>query len=104
MDQKKFQQVLANFTELEFIETGYYRLRKTDNGYKIAYLAPGPCGEKIQNPEITLEKIADEFQPVAMLDLAESPIIRLSVADDPEKIAAATESLLNKFIEAKNLA
>ncbi|MBV7391304.1 hypothetical protein [Enterococcus alishanensis] len=102
MNQEKWQMVLANFDELSFIDTGFYRIRETENGYKIAYLAPGPCGEKVQNPEITLEKNSDGVNPVSLIDLESTPIVRLQAADQ-EQLLVATDALLDKFLQAKAL-
>ncbi|MEO1769534.1 MULTISPECIES: hypothetical protein [Enterococcus] len=105
MDQKKWEKVLANYTaEKEFIKDGYYRVRPVEEGYQMAYLVPGLCGETLIHPEITLEVINGKAVPIRLMDLETTPTTRLSAkAGDQEQIEAQAEMLLEKFVAAKNL-
>lgn len=105
MDQKKWELVLANFSaDKEYIADGYYRLRPTEEGYQMAYLVPGLCGETLIHPEITIEQVDGQAVPIRLMDLETTPTTRLSVKDgDQEQIEAQADLLLDKFIAAKNL-
>ena len=103
MDQKKWETVLANFSaDKEFIEDGYYRVRTVEEGYQMAYLVPGLCGETLIHPEITIEVVDGQAVPIRLMDLETTPTTRLSVKDgDQEQIEAQADRLLDKFLAAK---
>ncbi|MGM0213953.1 hypothetical protein [Enterococcus sp. AZ109] len=105
MNQKKWEVVRANYSaEKEYIEDGYYRLRPTEEGYQLAFLVPGMCGETLIHPEITIEMIDGVATPIRLIDMESTPTLRLSVKDgDGKEIKQQTEALLNKFIAAKKL-
>ncbi|MDT2702425.1 hypothetical protein [Enterococcus dongliensis] len=103
MDQQKWSVVKANFIGTEDLTDGYYRLRETEEGYQLAYLIAGPCGDKIPHPEVTLQKVADQIEPIHLRDLEETPILNLTQATDAEKIEELTDQLLERFLMRKNL-
>lgn len=105
MDQKKWETVLAHYSaDKEFIEDGYYRVRTVEEGYQMAYLVPGLCGETLIHPEITIEIVNGQAVPIRLMDLETTPTTRLSVKDgDQEQIEAQAEALLDKFLAAKNI-
>lgn len=105
MDQKKWGIVLENFSaDKEFIEDGYYRVRAVEEGYQIAYLVPGLCGETLIHPEITIKVVDGQAVPIRLMDLETTPTTRLSVKDgDQEQIEAQADLLLDKFLAAKQI-
>lgn len=102
MDQQKWALVKANYDGTEDLADGYYRLREIEDGYQLAYLAAGPCGEKVPHPEVTLRQVDDQVEPIRLRDLEETPILNLTQADSA-KIEELTEQLLERFIMKKNL-
>lgn len=104
MDQQKWLLVEANFEGTEDLSDGYYRLRKIDNGYQLAFLKAGPCGDKIPHPEVTLVQDGNQLQPIRLRDLEVTPILNLSKGNgDTDKIEVLTNQLLDRFIRIKNL-
>lgn len=104
MDQQKWLLVKANFTGTEDLADGYYRLRAIEGGYQLAFLAAGPCGDKIPHPEITLKQEGNYVQPIRLRDLETNPILNLSKeTGDADKIEELTDQLLDRFIKIKNL-
>lgn len=102
MDQKKWQLVYQNYQETEYLTDGYYRLRETADGYKLAFLTAGFCGEKVIHPELTIQLIKGQAVPIALLDLGATPIKRLDQTNQAE-LEQAAEALLQKFCQAKKL-
>lgn len=105
MDQKKWEAAAANYSaDKEYIGDGYYRLRPTEEGYQMAFLVPGLCGETLIHPEITVQVIDGIATPIRLMDLEHTPTLRLSVKEgDGEEIERQAEELLNKFMAAKKL-
>ncbi|WP_427813339.1 hypothetical protein ACQKTA_07575 [Enterococcus sp. 22-H-5-01] len=104
MNQQKWYEVKISFDGLEELSDGYYRIRKIETGYQLAYLIAGPCGDKVIHPEITLKYQDDQLQPVSLLDLDSTPIRRLSKENgDYEALEQATDQLLDRFLAIKKL-
>ncbi|GCF93888.1 hypothetical protein NRIC_17790 [Enterococcus florum] len=105
MDQQKWQLIQEHFSsEKEYINDGYYRLRSIDDGYQMAYLVPGQCGETLIHPEITIHMIEGKAVPVRLYDLETTPTTRLdAAAGDQAAIEEAAEELMDKFLKAKQL-
>ncbi|WP_159722426.1 hypothetical protein [Enterococcus sp. CSURQ0835] len=102
MDQKKWQLVQQHFGEIEYLDDGYYRLKNVGERFKLAFLTSGACGEKVIQPEITIEWVGGRAVPIALLDLAATPIKRWD-RSETEKLESAAEVLLTKFCLAKRL-
>lgn len=103
MNQQKWLVVKANFEGTEDLADGYYRLREVEEGYHLAYLVAGPCGDKNPHPEITLRQEGNLVRPIRLRDVEATPILNLSEKDDADRLDILTDQLLNRFIEAKKL-
>ncbi|MGL9726940.1 hypothetical protein [Enterococcus sp. DIV0756] len=103
MNQQKWLVVKANFEGTEDLADGYYRLREVEEGYQLAYLVAGPCGDKNPHPEITLRQEGNLVRPIRLRDVEATPILTLSEKDDADRLDVLTDQLLNRFIEAKKL-
>lgn len=103
MNQQKWLVVKANFEGTEDLADGYYRLREVEEGYQLAYLVAGPCGDKNPHPEITLRQEGNLARPIRLRDVEATPILTLSEKDDADRLDVLTDQLLNRFIEAKKL-
>ena len=104
MDQQKWLLVKANYEGTEDLADGYYRVRPSEDGYQMAYLAAGPCGDKIPHPEVTLRQEGNRVQPIRLRDLEVTPILNLSEEKgDLNQIEELTDQLLDRFIKIKNL-
>ena len=51
---KNWQAIKQQLTEKEWLTNGYYRLRKQGEYYEFAFLQPGPCGDFMYHPQITV--------------------------------------------------
>lgn len=103
MDQQKWLLVKANFEGTEDLTDGYYRLREIEDGYQLAYLVAGPCGDKNPHPEITLLQEGNQVRPIRLRDVETTPILNLSEKEDSNTIEELTDQLLNRFIKIKKL-
>ncbi|MBU5359854.1 hypothetical protein KQI58_02030 [Enterococcus raffinosus] len=103
MDQQKWLLVKANFEGTEDLADGYYRLREIEDGYQLAYLVAGPCGDKNPHPEITLLQEGNQVRPIRLRDVETTPILNLSEKEDSNMVEELTDQLLNRFIKIKKL-
>ena len=104
MTQGQWQVIKENFGEKEYLDGNYYRLRqKASDEYELAILQGGVCGEPIYHPRILLKESGALVTPISLYDNYETPVLSLSYADDPERLAEALQNLMQQFISAKEL-
>lgn len=100
---EKWELIKAHFgPEKEYIGEGYYRVRESEQGWQIAYLLPGYCGETILHPEITISESEKGIIPIRLIDMEVTPILNLDQSEQ-EKLNEEFEKLLDKFLAAKEL-
>ncbi|KAF1299519.1 hypothetical protein BAU15_02430 [Enterococcus sp. JM4C] len=104
MDKETWALLKENFTEFEFIESRYYRLREIENNrYEMACILLGPCGDKTYHPQITVT-VEEEVTPLTLIDTEVVPNVYLTRETQPQQLQQALDKLVADFLQAKNLA
>lgn len=94
---KELQQHVAS--EKTYLGDGYYRIReKSEKEVELASLLMDPCGGSVVNPQITLVKAKDNWEPVKLIDLGISPTEMYEVSEETAgKLKARLDELVGKF-------
>lgn len=86
--------------EKTYLTDGYYRVRENNLGQKeLAFLIPDGCGTTSVHPQITLEKVGDNWQAVKLIDMGVSPTIMLE--KNPETVQELDKRLSQLFKKMK---
>ncbi len=88
--------------EKTYLKDGYYRIRENNFGQKeLAFLIPDGCGTTSVHPQITLEKVGDNWQAIKLIDMGVSPTIMLEKNPETEQeLDTKLDYLFKKMTEA----
>lgn len=105
MENELWQLVKNNFSDKrEYIDGYYYRLRTlAADEYEIALIHGGVCGENIYHPRLKVKEEKGMLMPLSMYDNYAFPVVNLSYEDAPERLTDALQSLIQQFLQAKEL-
>lgn len=106
MDKKMIDTLSEYFNEeKQFIEDGYYRLRKkTEVTYDLAYLVPSSCGTMNIHPQITLSVQGDQLIATSLMDFETTPTKHIQRTTETEQLLdLELEKLVGRFLQAKKL-
>jgi len=94
-------QSLINFfgPEKQFISDGYYRIRVISNQkVEMAFLVPDSCGTTSVHPQITVTKTQNNWEPINLIDMAETPTKFIEKSEETAIfLNNALEELVQKF-------
>lgn len=99
---KNWQAIKQQLTGKEWLTNGYYRLRKQGKFYEFAFLQPGPCGDFMYHPQITVQEIANEPVPIKCFDNGGSSV-QSFVRDESnqQQLNEIFEQLMQTYLEEK---
>lgn len=97
---KELQQHITS--DKTYLGNGYYRIRElSDTEVELAFLLMDPCGGSVVNPQITLKKENNNWQPIKLIDLGVTPTEMYEVSEETgEKIQVRLNELIGKFQQA----
>lgn len=72
---ERITQLLTQFgPDKKFIKDGYYRIRSISETEKeMSFLVPGDCGTSTVHPQITIYFVDNQWLPVKLLDMHNTP-------------------------------
>lgn len=105
MSNQQWQLVKEYFSEeRQYIDGFYYRLRTlAEDEYELAVIHGGVCGENIYHPRMKVKETKGMLVPLSMYDNYSFPVVNLSYEDAPERLTDELQSLLQQFLQAKEL-